>query len=57
MMPRIYKKKGIKKVGLCENDELKQMDIWENKVSLVLLISGRLEVGIYDVVNIKKAKK
>jgi hypothetical protein len=33
------------------------MDIWENKVSLVLLISGRLEVGIYDVVNIKKAKK
>jgi hypothetical protein len=33
------------------------MDIWENNVSMVLFISGHLETKLYDITNIKRAKK
>jgi len=33
------------------------MDIQEDNVSMVLLISGHLETGLYDTTNIKRAKK
>jgi len=39
------------------NEQLKQMDIWENKVVILLLIGEQLEVGVYDDANINKAKK
>jgi len=33
------------------------MDIWEDKVSMVLLTNGHLEVRIYNITNIKRVKK
>jgi len=33
------------------------MDIWEDKVVMLLLIGEQLEVGVYDGANINKAKK
>jgi hypothetical protein len=33
------------------------MDIWDDKVSMVLLTSGHLEDGIYDTTNIERVKK
>jgi hypothetical protein len=33
------------------------MDIWENKVSMVLFTGGHLETRLYDIANIKRAKK
>jgi hypothetical protein len=33
------------------------MDIWEDKVLMLLLIGGHLEARIYDTTNIERAKK
>jgi hypothetical protein len=33
------------------------MDMWEDNVSMVLLISGHLEIGLFDIANIERAKK
>jgi len=33
------------------------MDIWEDNVSMVLLIGGQLETGLYDIANIERVKK
>lgn len=33
------------------------MDIWEDKVAMVLLINGHLEVDIHETSSIKRAKK
>jgi hypothetical protein len=33
------------------------MDIWEDNVSMVLLVGGHLEIGLYDTTNIDRAKK
>jgi hypothetical protein len=40
-----------------EGDRLKQMDIWEDGLLMVLLIGGKLEIDVYDVVEIDKVKK
>lgn len=44
-------------IGLCEEEQLKQMDIWEDKVAMVLLIGGHLEIGTHETSNIERAKK
>lgn len=31
--------------------------MWEDNVSMVLLISGHLEIGLFDIANIERAKK
>ncbi len=51
------KNKYVGTIGLCEEEQLKQMDIWEDKVAMVLLINGHLEVDIHEVSSIKRAKK
>jgi len=51
-----HKSKSVDIVVQCENDQLRQMDIWEDKTSMVLLIGGHLEVGIYDTSNIKRLR-
>ncbi len=53
------KKKGkvFEKEGMREGDRLKQMDIWEDGLLMVLLIGGKLEIDVYDVVEIDKVKK
>jgi hypothetical protein len=33
------------------------MDIWEDGLSMVLLISGHLEINAYDVSEIDRVKK
>jgi hypothetical protein len=33
------------------------MDIWEDNVLMVLFIGGHLEAELYDIANIKRAKK
>jgi hypothetical protein len=51
------KGKSVETIGRCENDQSRQMDIWEDNVSMVLLIGGHLEIGLYDTTNIDRAKK
>jgi hypothetical protein len=33
------------------------MDIWKDKITMLLFIGEQLEVGVYDDANINKAKK
>jgi hypothetical protein len=47
------KGKNVEIMGQCDDDLTKQMDIWEDNVSMVLLTSGHLEIGFYDIANIK----
>jgi hypothetical protein len=44
-------------MGQCEDDQSRQMDIWEDNVLMVLLTSGHLEIVLYDTTNIKRVKK
>ncbi len=44
-------------MGQCEDDQSRQMDIWEDNVSMVLLTGGHLETRLYDTSNIERAKK
>lgn len=48
--------KCIETIELCKDEQLKQMDIWENKVAMVLFVGKQLEIGAYDVVNIDRVK-
>jgi hypothetical protein len=49
--------KNVEIVGQNEDDQLRQMDIWEDNVSMVLLTVGHLESELYDTANIKRVKK
>jgi len=51
------KGKVFEKEGMREGDQLKQMDIWEDGLLMVLLIGGQLEIDVYDVVEIDRVKK
>jgi hypothetical protein len=43
--------------GPSEDDQSRQMDIWEDSVSMALLTGGHLEVELDNTTNIKRAKK
>ncbi len=43
--------------GQSENDQSRQMDIWEDNVSMALFTHGYLEVGPDNITNIERAKK
>jgi hypothetical protein len=51
------KGKSVEIMEQSENDESRQMDIWENNVSMVLLIGGHLEAKLDNTTNVKMAKK
>jgi hypothetical protein len=38
--------------GQNEDDQSRQMDIWENNVSIALLIGGHLEAELDNIANI-----
>jgi len=40
-----------------EGDQLKQMDIWEDGLLMVLLTGGHLEINVYDIAEIDRVKK
>jgi len=40
-----------------KNDQSKQKDIWEDNVSMALLIGGHLEDEFENATNIERAKK
>jgi hypothetical protein len=44
-------------MGQNEDDQSRQMGIQEDNVSMVLLTGGHLETELYDITNIKRAKK
>ncbi len=43
--------------GQSENDQAKQMDIWEDSVSIALFTGGHLEVELDNTTNMDRAKK
>jgi hypothetical protein len=47
----------VETMGQSEDDQLRQMGIWEYNVSMVLLIGGHLKTKLYDTANIERAKK
>jgi hypothetical protein len=49
--------KSVETMGQCEDDQSRQMEIWEDNVSMVLFTGGHLEIGLYDTANIERAKK
>ncbi len=51
------KGKSVETMGQSEDDQSRQMGIWEDNVSMVLLIGGHLETKFYDIANIKRVKK
>jgi hypothetical protein len=51
------KGKSVETMGQGEDHQSRQMDIWEDNVSMVLLDGGHLETELYDTANIKRAKK
>jgi hypothetical protein len=52
------KGKYVGTIGICKEEQLKQMDIWEDKlVAMVLLTNGHLEAPTHEASSIKKAKK
>jgi len=44
-------------IGVGKEEQLKQMDIWEDKMAMVFLTSGHLETPTHETFNIKRAKK
>jgi hypothetical protein len=44
-------------MGQSENDQSKQMGIWQDTMSMVLLTSGHLQTELYDTTNIERVKK
>lgn len=40
-----------------QSDQSRVMDIWEDNVSMVLLIGGHLEVELDDIANIERVKR
>lgn len=51
------KGKVLEKEWMNEGDQLKQMDIWEDGLLMVLLTGGHLEINVYDIAEIDKVKK
>jgi hypothetical protein len=51
------KGKSAETVGQSADDQSRQMDIWEDNVSMILLTGGHLEIELYDTANIKRVKK
>ncbi len=51
------KGKSVEIEGQSEDDQAKQMDIWEDSVSIALLTSGHVEVELDNSGNMDRAKK
>jgi hypothetical protein len=51
-----HKGKCIETIELCKDERLKQMDMWENNVVIILFIGRHLKAGAYDVANIDRVK-
>jgi hypothetical protein len=51
------KGKSVETKGQNEDDQSMQMDIWEDSMSITLLIDGHLEIELDNIANIKRAKK
>jgi hypothetical protein len=51
------KVKSVEIEGQSEDDQSKKMDIWQDNLSMALLISGHLETEFDNISNIKRAKK
>ncbi len=51
------KGKSVETEGQSEDDQSRQMDIWEDSVSMPLLTSAHLEVELDNTTNIERAKK
>jgi len=51
------KGKSVEIEGQSEDDQSKKMDIWQDNLSMALLISGHLEIEFDNISNIERAKK
>jgi hypothetical protein len=51
------KGKSVETKEQSEDDQSTQMDIWEDSVSIALLIAGHLEAKLDNTANINRAKK
>ncbi len=51
------KGKNVEIKGQNENDQARQMDIWEDSVSIALLTGGHLEVELDNIANMDRVKK
>jgi len=51
------KGKSVEIEGQSEDDQSKKMDIWQDNLSMALLISGHLETEFDNISNIERAKK
>jgi len=51
------KGKSVETEGQSEDDQARQMDIWEDNVSITLLTGGHLEAELDNIANIDRAKK
>jgi len=49
--------KNVEIMGQGEDDQSRQMDIWEDNVSMELLIGGHLDTELYDTTNMERGKK
>jgi hypothetical protein len=52
-----HKGKSVEIEGQSEDDQARQMDIWEDSVSIALLTGGHLEVELDNTANMDRAKK
>jgi len=52
-----HKGKSLEIEGQSEDDQARQMDIWEDSVSIALFTSGHLEVELDNIANMDRAKK
>jgi hypothetical protein len=51
------KGKSVETKGQSEDDQSRQMDIWEDNVSMTLLTGGHLEAQLDNIANIPRVKK
>jgi hypothetical protein len=51
------KGKSVEIEGQSEDDQSRQMDIWQDNLSMALLTSGHLETEFDNISNIERAKK
>jgi hypothetical protein len=47
-----HRGKYVGTIRVCKEEQLRQMDIWEDKMAMVLLIGGHLETPIHDVTTL-----
>jgi hypothetical protein len=52
-----HKCKSVEIEGQSEDDQARQMDIWEDSVSIALLTSGHLEAELDNTTNMDQVKK